>query len=164
MRMKLTHPAGCGETEVVSPACDRGSHRDLSTRRNLDTSRLTHVRGGSKTATWLVPITHSRCQYVARQIAVKTKYRLWVTAPEAAAMTTILSACPGQPLPAPGPQPTDRADDGCRSGTPRPQHPDRDRGTPVLASTTARARWRKPPVSHRSERHPGVRGEHPSGP
>jgi Excalibur calcium-binding domain len=38
---------------------------------------------------------------VRRQIAIKTKYRLWVTAPERAAMARVLSTCPGQTLPAP---------------------------------------------------------------
>lgn len=64
-------------------------------------------KGDGDAATWMVPVTGFRCQYVARQIAVKTKYRLWVTAPEAAAMTNILSTCPNQPTPEPGPQPTE---------------------------------------------------------
>lgn len=104
--MKLTHPAGCGETEVVSPACDRGSHRDLSTRRNLDTSRLTHVRGGSKTSPWLPANKAYRCSYVARQVMVKHKYGLWVTAAEKEAMLRVLSSCPGQAVPDAGPAPT----------------------------------------------------------
>lgn len=88
--MKLTHPAGCGETEVVSPACDRGSHRDLSTRRNLDTSRLTHVRGGSKTAKWLPPNKQIHCSYAYRFAQVATKYELPVSAQD---KTVMLSAC-----------------------------------------------------------------------
>lgn len=50
-------------------------------------------------ATWLPPNKAFRCQYVARQIAVKSKYQLWVTAPEKDAMLRILSTCPGQSLP-----------------------------------------------------------------
>lgn len=50
-------------------------------------------------ATWLPSSKAFRCQYVARQIAVKTKYNLWVTQPEKDAITRILSACPGQMLP-----------------------------------------------------------------
>lgn len=50
-------------------------------------------------ATWLPPNKPFRCQYVARQIAVKAKYRLWVTAPEKQAMIRVLSACPEQRLP-----------------------------------------------------------------
>lgn len=51
-------------------------------------------------ATWLPPNKAFRCQYVARQIAVKAKYQLWVTAAEHDAMTRVLATCPGQPLPA----------------------------------------------------------------
>jgi len=47
-------------------------------------------------ATWLPPNKPFRCQYVARQIAVKKKYRLWVTAAEKDAMTNVLVSCPGQ--------------------------------------------------------------------
>lgn len=50
-------------------------------------------------ATWLPPNKGFRCQYVARQIAVKAKYQLWVTVAERDAMKTVLGACPYQPLP-----------------------------------------------------------------
>lgn len=50
-------------------------------------------------ATWLPPRTGFRCPYVARQIAVKAKYHLWVTPPEKAAMHRVLAHCPDQPLP-----------------------------------------------------------------
>lgn len=50
-------------------------------------------------ATWLPPNKAFRCQYTARQIAVKAKYDLWVTPPERDAMVRILTTCPGQALP-----------------------------------------------------------------
>lgn len=50
-------------------------------------------------ATWLPPNKAFRCQYVARQIAVKAKYHLWVTSAERQAMQTVLSKCPGQTIP-----------------------------------------------------------------
>lgn len=50
-------------------------------------------------ATWLPSNRSYRCQYIARQIAVKAKYQLWVTAPEKDAMLQVLSSCPGQQLP-----------------------------------------------------------------
>lgn len=50
-------------------------------------------------ATWLPSNKAFRCQYVARQIAVKAKYNLWVKPAEKAAMKTILSKCPGQKVP-----------------------------------------------------------------
>lgn len=50
-------------------------------------------------ATWLPSNKAFRCQYVARQIAVKQKYALWVTQAEYDAINTVLKRCPGQPLP-----------------------------------------------------------------
>ena len=44
-------------------------------------------------ATWLPPNKLFRCQYVARQIAVKKKYHLWVTEAEKNAMTKVLDLC-----------------------------------------------------------------------
>jgi hypothetical protein len=37
--------------------------------------------------------------YVARQVAVKASYGLWVTAPERDAIRQVLERCPGQALP-----------------------------------------------------------------
>ena len=50
-------------------------------------------------ATWLPPRTSYRCAYVARQIAVKARYRLWVTAAERDAVRRVLASCAGQRLP-----------------------------------------------------------------
>lgn len=50
-------------------------------------------------ATWLPPNKSFRCEYVARQIAVKQKYRLWVTQAEHDAIVRVLQTCPGQQLP-----------------------------------------------------------------
>ncbi len=52
-------------------------------------------------ATWLPSNKSFRCQYVARQIAVKTKYNLWVTQAEHDAINNILNKCPEQMLPSP---------------------------------------------------------------
>lgn len=57
-------------------------------------------KGDGDAATWLPPNKSFRCQYVARQIAVKQKYRLWVTQAEKEAMLRVLSSCPGQKMPA----------------------------------------------------------------
>jgi hypothetical protein len=59
-------------------------------------------KGAGDAATWL-PRAAYRCDYVARQIAVKAKYGLWVKAAERDAMNRILDSCPGQPAPAYGP-------------------------------------------------------------
>jgi hypothetical protein len=50
-------------------------------------------------ATWLPSNKDFRCQYVARQIAVKQKYSLWVISAEKQAMIDVLATCQGQPLP-----------------------------------------------------------------
>lgn len=56
-------------------------------------------KGDGDAATWLPPNKTYRCRYVARQIAVKIKYNLWVTKAEHDAMQRILSTCPTQMLP-----------------------------------------------------------------
>ncbi len=61
--------------------------------------RLNSQKGDGDSATWLPPATGIRCAYVARQVAVKTKYRLWATPPERAATARLLTGCPGQTLP-----------------------------------------------------------------
>ncbi|MBU3643626.1 MAG: HNH endonuclease [Candidatus Nanopelagicaceae bacterium] len=55
--------------------------------------RLNSQKGDGDAATWLPPLKSYRCTYVAKQIAVKAKYGLWVTAPEKAAMKSILAKC-----------------------------------------------------------------------
>lgn len=60
-------------------------------------------------ATWLPPNKAYRCRYIARQIAVKAKYELWVTAAERDTMRRVLGACPQQVLPVVRPQPQTQA-------------------------------------------------------
>ena len=55
-------------------------------------------KGDGDAATWLPANKSYRCSYVSRQVSVKAKYGLWVTAPEKAAMDRVLSTCPDQPL------------------------------------------------------------------
>ena len=50
-------------------------------------------------ATWLPPRASYRCAYVARQTAVKARYRLWVTAAERDAVRRVLTSCAAQRLP-----------------------------------------------------------------
>lgn len=50
-------------------------------------------------ATWLPKNKAFRCQYIARQIAIKVKYRLWVTTAERDSMMQVLSSCPEEHLP-----------------------------------------------------------------
>lgn len=55
-------------------------------------------KGDGDAATWLPANRAFRCRYVSRQVAVKSKYGLWVTAPEKAATERVLTSCPDQPL------------------------------------------------------------------
>ncbi len=56
-------------------------------------------KSDSDAASWLPPLKASRCAYVARQVAVKQTYRLWITAAERDAIRRVLATCPRQPLP-----------------------------------------------------------------
>src|SRR5450759_3466384 len=60
---------------------------------------LNMQKGDGDTATWLPPNRAYRGQYVARQVGVKYTYGLWVTEAERDAMVSVLSNCPGEPLP-----------------------------------------------------------------
>lgn len=51
------------------------------------------AKGDGDAATWLPPYKQYRCGYVARQVEVKAKYRLWVTRAEHDAMERVLNAC-----------------------------------------------------------------------
>lgn len=71
-----------------------------------DPLELLAVRGSLNTqksdgdaATWLPPLKSYRCAFVARQVAVKAKYGLWVTKPEKAAIERVLVRCPKQLVP-----------------------------------------------------------------
>jgi hypothetical protein len=56
-------------------------------------------KGDGDTATWLPPRKAYRCAFVARQVAVKARWRLWVTSAEREAMARVLSRCPRQYVP-----------------------------------------------------------------
>lgn len=69
-------------------------------------SSVNRSKGDADAAQWLPPARGYWCAYVARQVAVKRKYGLWVTSAERRRMLQVLSACPRQKLPAPGSLPT----------------------------------------------------------
>jgi hypothetical protein len=56
-------------------------------------------KGDSDSASWLPRAKPFRCTYVARQVAVKLRYRLAVTGAEQAAMRRVLDTCPALTLP-----------------------------------------------------------------
>lgn len=57
-------------------------------------ARLNRQKGDGDAATWLPPAKSYRCAYVSRQVVVKVKYGLWVTAPEKARIQKVLETCP----------------------------------------------------------------------
>src|SRR3954452_853429 len=59
---------------------------------------LNQQKRASDAASWLPPNKAYRCTYIARQIAIKRKYRLWVKPAEKSAMERVLTSCPQQPL------------------------------------------------------------------
>ncbi len=94
---------------ALSDAWQKGAQRlTKSTRVMLanDPLELLAVDGSANqqkldgdAATWLPSNKAFRCQYVARQIAVKLKFKLWVTQAEYDAISGILDKCPKQQLP-----------------------------------------------------------------
>ena len=94
---------------ALSDAWQKGAQTITATRREElanDPLNLLAVGGSvneqksdGDAATWLPPATSYRCDYVARQIAVKSKYGMWVTQAEGEAMARVLATCPGQRLP-----------------------------------------------------------------
>ncbi|RLV08604.1 hypothetical protein CTZ27_07395 [Streptomyces griseocarneus] len=59
-------------------------------------------KGDKDAAAWLPANKGFQCSYVARQIAVKKEYKLWVTDAEREAMGKVLDTCPDEPLPTGG--------------------------------------------------------------
>jgi len=94
---------------ALSDAWQKGAQQLTAARREElanDPLELLAVEGAanqqksdSDAASWLPSQEAFRCQYVARQVAVKKKYTLWVTAAEKDAIIRILATCPGQSIP-----------------------------------------------------------------
>lgn len=59
---------------------------------------LNQGKSDGDAATWLPPNKKFRCQYVARQVSVKYKYKLWVSEAEKNAIHDILVTCPEEPV------------------------------------------------------------------
>jgi hypothetical protein len=94
---------------ALSNAWQTGAHlltKALRVQLANDPVELLAVQGDANqqksdgdAATWLPSNKSFRCEYVARQIAVKQKYILWVTDAEKQAIKDVLATCPDQPLP-----------------------------------------------------------------
>ncbi|MEI8231450.1 MAG: HNH endonuclease family protein [Actinomycetes bacterium] len=94
---------------AVSDAWQKGAQKLSSAKRYAfynDPLNLMAVDGpanqqksDSDAASWLPPNRAFWCPYVARQIAVKYKYSLWVTSAERVSMVSVLKTCPNQVIP-----------------------------------------------------------------
>ncbi len=88
---------------ALSDAWQKGAQQlDADTRRNFANDPLNllavdgpanNQKGDGDAASWLPSNSPFRCQYVARQIAVKHKYQLWVTDAEHQALGRWLNTC-----------------------------------------------------------------------
>ncbi len=94
---------------ALSDAWQKGAAQWDATRRRAfanDPLNLLAVDGPTNlrksdgdAATWLPPQRSYRCRFVARQVAVKAKWRLSVTKAEHDAIARVLSRCPEQRTP-----------------------------------------------------------------
>ena len=94
---------------ALSDAWQKGAHLlSAEQRRQLANDPLellavsgpaNQQKGDGDAATWLPSNKAFRCEYVARQIAIKKKYQLWITEAEKDAILRVLTTCPSQALP-----------------------------------------------------------------
>ncbi|WP_327290811.1 HNH endonuclease family protein [Streptomyces sp. NBC_01198] len=111
---KITYTRGASKVDIdhavaLSDAWQKGAAQWKDDKREdfandplnllaVDSSTNRRKSDGD-TATWLPPNAAYRCDYVARQVAVKKKYGLWVTSAERDAMRKVLGGCSDEKLP-----------------------------------------------------------------
>lgn len=94
---------------ALSDAWQKGA-QSLSVERRIELSNdplnllavdgpANQQKADSDAASWLPAHRPFRCQFVARQVAVKYRYALWITQAEHDAIKRVLDRCPGQLLP-----------------------------------------------------------------
>ncbi|GAA2746889.1 hypothetical protein GCM10009868_34120 [Terrabacter aerolatus] len=96
-RVQIDHVVALGDAWV------KGAQQLTATQRAAlanDPLNLLAVDGPTNSskrdadaASWLPPNQAFRCAYVARQVAVKQRYHLWVTAAERAQIARVLAGC-----------------------------------------------------------------------
>ncbi len=108
-KSEISHGIQIDHVVALSDAWQKGAdldHMDDATRYELATDPLNllavdasanQAKKDGDAATWLPKNKKFRCQYVARQVSVKYKYHLWVTAAEREMIENILSNCPNEP-------------------------------------------------------------------
>lgn len=106
-RAEISKQVQVDHVVALSDAWQKGAQNlDKDTRYQIATDPLNLIaadasanmtKGDGDAATWLPSNKAFRCQYVARQVSVKYKYRLWVTQAEHDAIKRILETCPQEP-------------------------------------------------------------------
>jgi hypothetical protein len=102
-KVQIDHVAALGDVwqkgaQQLSASKRRALSNDPLELLAVD-GRSNSIKGDSDAASWLPSNRSFRCSYVARQIAVKLKYGLWVTKAEHNTMQNVLQRCPNQALP-----------------------------------------------------------------
>ena len=112
------------------------------------------AKGDGDAATWLPSGKPFRCSYVARQVAVKKKYHLWVTKPERDAISGILHSCPGQKVPSSSVIPAVRGHSGGTHAA-KPRHTVPATRHPATSGATKRHTASKPTKKATHHAEPG---------
>lgn len=113
-------------------------------------SAVNQAKGDGDAATWLPPDKTYRCTYVARQVAVKKKYGLWVTAAERQAISTVLVTCGATPAPQLA-RPTPATTAPTKVPVPTVRAP-----APTVPATTVQPATTRPPVRTTAVENPSV--------
>jgi len=140
----IDHVVALGNAWVTGAAYWSEAERVSFANDPLNLIAVSHsanrAKGDGDAATWLPPDKGFRCAFVARQIAVKSKHRLWMTAAERAAIERVLGQCPDEVAPASDPTP-DRQFGRRRAATPGSTSPaaQRDATPEVSAEVSVKA-------------------------
>jgi hypothetical protein len=104
-KVQIDHVVALGDAWATGAAAFSSTQRKTLANDDLELLAVDGSANEQKSdgdaSEWLPTNQAFRCQYVARQIAVKIKYALWITQSEHSAMAGVLKNCPGQRLPAP---------------------------------------------------------------
>jgi Protein of unknown function (DUF1524) len=101
--VQIDHIVALGNAWVTGAQQLTDTQREQFANDPLNLMAVDGPTNGAKSdgdaATWLPPRKPHRCAYVSRQVAVKARYRLWVTAAEKTAIKKVLNSCPNASAP-----------------------------------------------------------------
>jgi len=101
--VQVDHVVSLGDAWVTGARSWTAQQREAFANDPLEqlatTAAQNEAKGSSDAASWLPPNKAFRCAYVARQVAVKARYGLWVTPAEQAAVARVLDSCPDRTVP-----------------------------------------------------------------